>query len=721
MAATKPEFVRDAEICVDRIIDAVGKNIVFAMPLALGKPNHIVNALYLRAKRDPDIRLTIMTALSLEKPVASSDLEARLLAPIVERIWPGFVEFEYMKDLRKNKLPENVILSEFFMKAGSYLNSPHAQQHYISSNYTHAARDIVDNGLNVLGTLIARHPDGNPNLFSSSCNPDLTLEVIARLALEKENGRKSIVLGQVNDNLPYMYGDAVQAAEAYDVILDDPACDFPLFSVPKAAVSPVDHMIGLYVSSLIRDNGTLQIGIGSLGDAIAASLIMRHKENTAYNEALSAADIPGQSLGLVRKIGGTGIFKKGLYGATEMLVDVFIELYKNGILKRKVYDHAGLQQLLNREVITETIPPDILDILVDHRIIHEHLTEADFHLLIKYGVITGPVEYADGSLVFEDDRFAADLGNALTRDLLNRHQGKHLKQGVVCHGSFFIGRQNFYDALNAMSESERKLFSMTGVDYVNQLFGDETLKSFQRIHGRFVNAGMKATLSGAIVSDGLENGKVISGVGGQYNFVSMAHSLADGRGIMMIRSTKKKKGRVISNIVFNYGHTTIPRHLRDIVVTEYGIADLRGKCDGDIIAGLLNITDSRFQEALLKQAKKAEKIAADYVIPDRFRRNTPDGIHRFLAPFKDRGFFPDFPFGTDFSVEEIELSAALKHLKERLFTHPVHTVIGIMGQFFSPVPPAFSPLLNRMKLDMPNGIRERILRFVVAYALGVRH
>ena len=34
-------------------------------------------------------------------------------------------------------------------------------------------------------------------------------------------------------------------------------------------------------------------------------------------------------------------------------------------------------------------------------------------------------------------------------------------------------------------------------------------------------------------------------------------------------------GRTTSNIVWSYGHTTIPRHLRDIVVTEYGVADLR--------------------------------------------------------------------------------------------------------------------------------------------------
>jgi hypothetical protein len=201
----------------------------------------------------------------------------------------------------------------------------------------------------------------------------------------------------------------------------------------------------------------------------------------------------------------------------------------------------------------------------------------------------------------------------------------------------------------------------------------------------------------------------------------MAHSLTDGRGIMMIRSTKKKKGRVVSNIVFNYGHTTIPRHLRDIVVTEYGIADLRGKCDRDIVVALLNITDSMFQESLLKQAKKAGKIEGDYAIPDRYRRNTPDGIRLFLAPFKARGFFGDFPFGTDFSGEEIELSAALKRLKERIFTHPVQTVAGITRQFFLPVSPALSPLLKRMKLDMPQGIRERILGSVVTYALDSRH
>ena len=718
MAATQMERVKNVETCVDRILETVGYKIVFGMHLALGKPNHIANALYMRAKNDPAIDLTIITALSLEKPSSSSKLEARLLDPIVKRLWDGFVEFEYMKDLRKNQLPENVTISEFFTKAGGYLNSSYAQQKYISTNYTHAVRDLIDNGLNVLGNLIAPHPDGNPELVSMSCNPDLVLEAFEKLSVEKKKGHRYMVLGQINTNLPYMYGDAVVESKNYDIILDDPAYDFPLFSVPKAAVSPADHLIGLNVSSLIRDNGSLQIGIGSLGDSIAAGLIMRHQQNKDYNRVLSALNIPGRYSDLIQKIGGTKIFEKGLYGATEMLVDVFVHLYRNGVLKRRVYDHAGLQRLINENSITENITPQIFDIFVEHHITHERLTKADFRLLMKYGVITGPIEYMDGRLICDGVSFSADLRDEQTREMLNQHLGDHLQEGVVCHGSFFIGPNAFYDALNAMPEEERKLFSMTGVDYVNQLYGDEELKTSQRSHGRFVNAGMMVTLLGAVISDGLENGNIVSGVGGQYNFVSMAHALDDGRLIMMVRSTKKSCGKLSSNIVFNYGHTTIPRHLRDIVVTEYGIADLRGKCDRDVIAAMLNISDSRFQEELLTQAKKSGKMEADYEIPEIYRRNTPERVQAILSPFKSQGYFQSFPFGTDYTHEEVTLAKALKLLKDKVSTQRARTVTGIIKQFFSKPPQTILPLLKRMKLDLPKCLRERVLRAVVVYALG---
>jgi acyl-CoA hydrolase len=69
----------------------------------------------------------------------------------------------------------------------------------------------------------------------------------------------------------------------------------------------------------------------------------------------------------------------------------------------------------------------------------------------------------------------------------------------------------------------------------------------------------------------------------------MAHSLPEARSILALRSTREKNSKIASNILWNYGNTTIPRHLRDIVVTEYGVADLRGLSDQDSIAAVLNI------------------------------------------------------------------------------------------------------------------------------------
>ena len=64
------------------------------------------------------------------------------------------------------------------------------------------------------------------------------------------------------------------------------------------------------------------------------------------------------------------------------------------------------------------------------------------------------------------------------------------------------------------------------VSFTNELYGDEDAKRRARVDARFVNNAMMATLMGAAISDGLENGQVVSGVGGQYNFVAQAFALA---------------------------------------------------------------------------------------------------------------------------------------------------------------------------------------------------
>src|SRR5689334_6194745 len=120
--------------------------------------------------------------------------------------------------------------------------------------------------------------------------------------------------------------------------------------------------------------------------------------------------------------------------------------------------------------------------------------------------------------------------------------------------------------------------------------------STARRDARLINNAIMATLMGAVISDGLENGQVVSGVGGQYNFVAQAFALEGARSVPALEATRTTGAKVQSNIRWRYGHETVPRHLRDIIVTEYGIADLRGKSDADVIAAMLRVVDSRFQD-----------------------------------------------------------------------------------------------------------------------------
>lgn len=717
MAQSKPVRYNDAQSCVDEIIKRVGKDIVFAMPLALGKSYHVINELYRRAKEDPSINLTIVSALALEKPGWSSDLERRMMEPIVDRIWNGVPDFDYMTDLRRNALPDNVTVREFFCKAGGYINVPHAQQEYISSNYTHVIRDLALCGMNVYCHTVAKKEIDGKIRYSDSCNADMC-EIVERLDELRENGNPIVHIGHVNNSLPYMYGDAENPEEKYDIIMEDESCHFPLFSVPKAAVTTPDYMIGMYVSSLIRDGGTLQIGIGTLGDAIASGLILRHRENDVYRSFLLESGCETRYTGLIDRFGGRDPFETGLYGATEMLVEVFVKLYKEGIMKRRVYENATIQKFINTGRMTEDLTPEAVDALLGEKPFSPVLTEEDFRDLQRFGVFREDLSYDNFQIVNGKSTWSVDFRNPENRKRVAEEcAGQKLKNGVILHGGFFIGSNEFYDELRAMDDDEISQFQMTGVHKVNQLYGDETLRALQRKNARFVNAGMKLSILGNICSDGLEDGTVISGVGGQYNFVSMAHALPDARLIMMIRSTKQKGAETLSNIVFNYGHTTVPRHLRDIVVTEYGIADLMGKSDKDVIAAILNITDSRFQDELLAKARQKGKIPQDYEIPEEYRNNYPEKLEAILEPFRKNGYFKPFPFGTEFTDQELVIGKALKQFKSSMDRNRYATIKGLLGSIVKTSPDNAAPYLERLGLDSPSSFQEKIMKKVVVYAL----
>ena len=94
-----------------------------------------------------------------------------------------------------------------------------------------------------------------------------------------------------------------------------------------------------------------------------------------------------------------------------------------------------------------------------------------------------------------------------------------------------------------MTSSQIARIQMMPVSFTNELYDDEAAKRRARVDARFVNNAMMATLMGAVISDGLENGQVVSGVGGQYNFVAQAFALQGARSILTVEATRQAAPR----------------------------------------------------------------------------------------------------------------------------------------------------------------------------------
>ncbi|QEE17383.1 acetyl-CoA hydrolase/transferase C-terminal domain-containing protein [Promethearchaeum syntrophicum] len=672
------KYFDDVEEAVDALIKKVGNRISIVMDVGNGKLNHYINALINRGKKDPNLDISIISALPPEVPSGKSDLEKRFYKLLAKRIWKDYPTHEYFKLVRNKTLPSNIHIYEMYVKSGAILNEPKMQQNYCNFHYTLIARDLLVRGVNVAAGLFAKRiMDDGEIIISGGSNTGLVFDVANTLRKLGKEGEKTAVIGEITSGMPFMYGDETKNQEdLIEFMLDAPKYDFNLFSVPKPSVSMINHIIGFYSSTLLKDGGTIQIGIGAMADGIVNSIIMRHDRNEEYKEILNKIGIMDNFGEVISKWGGTGTFKEGFHANSEMLVEPFLTMLKKKILKRKIYDHWGIQSLVNdKKIKDEILPNNILELLLGLGAIQKVLTQEDFDNLQYYGIFKEGLAYTEYDLLNNDKKYSTDLRDKSNLDLIQKEcVGKELKNGYIVGASFFLGSSEFYNNLIAMDEEERKLIRMNSVLKINQLYGGEKLRRLQRIESRFFNSGMYVTLLGAVASYQLEDGRVVSGIGGQFNFVNMAQELHNGRSIICCSSTRGSGKKTKSNIKFSYGHTSIPRYLKDIVVTEYGIADLRGTSDEDCIKEMLNITDSRFQESLLKEAKKAKKINNDYKIPEKFKNNTPKGLVDKFSSFSERGLFKTFPFGHDFNEDELSIAVALKTVKNHAEAHKLDII-----------------------------------------------
>ena len=153
------------------------------------------------------------------------------------------------------------------------------------------------------------------------------------------------------------------------------------------------------------------------------------------------------------------------------------------------------------------------------------------------------------------------------------------------------------------------------------------------------------------------------------------------------------------------------------MVTEYGSADLRRKTDTLVIEALLKITDSRFQKALIRRAKKAGKLRADYRIPELYRNNYPESVIDLIGSYRSKGYFPVFPFGTDFTAEEQVIGKALKALKRKTASRRLLIAMLLKALFTRSIPEQQEPYLQRMGLWETRGFKGRLYRNLLANEL----
>jgi 4-hydroxybutyrate CoA-transferase len=119
-----------------------------------------------------------------------------------------------------------------------------------------------------------------------------------------------------------------------------------------------------------------------------------------------------------------------------------------------------------------------------------------------------------------------------------------------------------------------------------------------------INSVVEIDLTGQINAESV-NGTQISGVGGQGDFVEGAFFSQGGKSITALTSTagKEKISRIVPRLAGGAA-VTIPRYLTDLVVTEFGVAQLRGKSFQQRADALIAIAHPDFRDGLWEAFRK---------------------------------------------------------------------------------------------------------------------
>lgn len=161
--------------------------------------------------------------------------------------------------------------------------------------------------------------------------------------------------------------------------------------------------------------------------------------------------------------------------------------------------------------------------------------------------------------------------------------------------SFAMGSKELYDYID-----DNPGLASYSVDYTNNPFVVAQLDDFVSI-----NACIEVDLFGQVCSETVGT-RHISGTGGQLDFVEGAYKSKGGQSFVCLPSTIEVKGNRSSRIkpILSPGAiVTDPRTATHMLVTEYGIANMKGKSTWQRAEELINIAHPDFRDELIKEAE----------------------------------------------------------------------------------------------------------------------
>lgn len=212
-----------------------------------------------------------------------------------------------------------------------------------------------------------------------------------------------------------------------------------------------------------------------------------------------------------------------------------------------------------------SLPEAVMAALSDHRDLGIHSGSMGDRLvdLVECGAVTNARKSLDAG------RSVAGvlLGTKRLRDFVHGNKDFSLRPAAHTHGHDVLARQRGFIAVNSAIE----------VDLTGQ-----------------VNAEMA-------------NGRYVGAVGGQVDFVRGANAAEGGRAIIALPATAK--GGTLSRIVASVSSVTTPRSDVDAIVTEYGVAGLRGCTLDERAKRLIAIAAPHFRDALSRSLHEQNRGA----------------------------------------------------------------------------------------------------------------